>query len=429
MLRAGAASIDITPPIGAYLAGHFNSRQSTGIHDPLTATALVISGDGGQVALVGCDLIAMDPGVAARTRELIQEQTGIGAESVMIWATHTHAGPMMLPGGRDSRDEQYIALLAHKLAGGVKMAQDRMADSELSVAVGHEDGIAFNRRYRMRDGSTATNPGVGNPDVVEVAGPIDPDVGCLFVRRGGATRAVLVNYACHLDVLGNGNHLISADYPYYLRRTLAQVGLSDAVVLFGNGCCGNINHVNVFASERQGGFEHCEKMGRVLAGEALKCLKDPAPVDSCTVAARRARIELPLRAFSAEELSKFRAIAADDAISATDFRKLNARGKLRLAETGATSHTTEVQALRIGGLAIVGIPAEYFVEFGLSIKGRSPAEATFIIELANDCVGYVPTEEGFEQGAYEGQSARFAKNTGAVLLDGALGLLQELYSG
>jgi len=185
MFLTGTSQVDITPPLGGYLQGHFVPRQSIGIHDPLLATALVVSDGETEVAMVDCDLIAMDLGVANNARELIAADTGIPGDNVIVWATHTHAGPIMSAGARDPRDDEYMEILARKIAGSVKMARERMVESEIHVAVGREEGIAFNRRYRMRDGSTATNPGVGNPDVVAVAGPIDPDVGCLFVRSGG----------------------------------------------------------------------------------------------------------------------------------------------------------------------------------------------------------------------------------------------------
>ena len=430
MFLTGAASVDITPPLGGYLAGHFKSRASVGIHDPLTAAALVVCDGREKLAIVGCDLIAMDPAVSARTRELVAANVGIPPDNVILWATHTHAGPMMSPGGKDPRDEDYIALLPPRLAGVIAEADSRLAQGDLRVVVGSETGIAFNRRYLMRDGTTRTNPGVGNPDVVRSAGPIDPDVGCLFAGPAQCPTAILVNFACHLDVLGNGNHLISADYPYYLRQTLASAGFPGATVLFGNGCCGNINHINVFAQTRQGGFDHCRKMGQSLAGEVLKCMVGPEPVggEDARVSARRLAVELEYRAFTPEEIEECRRVAADPEIGDTDFRKLNARNRLRRVEQGVTGYPTEIQAFRIGDLAVVGIPAEYFVEFGLRIKEQSPARWTSIVELANDCVGYVPTVEGFQQGAYEGQSARFVESTGPRMAELAVTLLQDLWA-
>lgn len=430
MYSTGAAIVDITPPLGGYLAGHFVSRASVGIHDPLLAAAMVISNGREKVAMIGCDLIAMDPAVCARTRELVRANTGIPADNVMVWATHTHAGPIMMPGGKDRRDEGWICTLPERLAGAVAEAHSRLAEGDLRVAVGRETTIAFNRRYLMRDGTTRTNPGVGNPDVVRSDGPTDPDVGCLFAGPATAPSAILVNFACHLDVLGNGNHLISADYPYFMRETLAKAGFSGATVLFANGCCGNINHINVFAQTRQGGFEHCRKMGQILAGEVLKCMVAPDSITSGepVVGARREILELEYRPFTEKEIAGLRRIVADPEIAETDFRKINARGRLGRVEQGVTSQSTELQAFRVGDLAIVGIPAEYFVEYGLQIKAQSPARWTFLVELANDCVGYVPTVEGFRQGAYEGQSARFVEDTGPRMAAVTNTLLQDLWA-
>ena len=59
VLQAGFATIDITPPLGVYLAGHFNARPSHGIHDPLTAQAIVFDLGAQRLALVGCDLVGI----------------------------------------------------------------------------------------------------------------------------------------------------------------------------------------------------------------------------------------------------------------------------------------------------------------------------------------------------------------------------------
>jgi hypothetical protein len=63
--------------------------------------------------------------------------------------------------------------------------------------------------------------------------------------------------------------------------------------------------------------------------------------------------------------------------------------------------TVPIQAIRIGGLGIATFPGEAFVELGLEVKANSPFKPTFLIELANDYAGYIPTVEGHKQGGYE----------------------------
>ncbi len=269
-LRAGCFQVDITPPSGGYLAGHFNARQATGIHDPLTCQVVVLELGEQRLALVGNDLIHADAELTADVRQRLQRETGLAPEQVMVWGTHTHAGPLMSRGGREARDETVHRLLGQQIAGAVVGALGNLRPAELQVARGSESRIAHNRRYRLRDGSVQTNPGVGNPNVTAVDGPIDPTVEALWVNDEQGLQAVLVNFGCNLDVLGNGNYLYSADYPCYLRQTLTAAYGRPLVIPFANGPCGNINHIDVFGKRRQGGFDHARLMGRVLAGEVLQ---------------------------------------------------------------------------------------------------------------------------------------------------------------
>ena len=70
-IRAGAATVDITPPPGAAMSGYFFNRSATGTHDPLFARALVFENEGVKIALVSCDLTSMPEGIATEARRLI----------------------------------------------------------------------------------------------------------------------------------------------------------------------------------------------------------------------------------------------------------------------------------------------------------------------------------------------------------------------
>ena len=142
--------------------------------------------------------------------------------------------------------------------------------------------------------------------------------------------AVLVNFACHLDVLGNGNFLIAADYPYYLRETLQAAYGKSLVIPFANGPCGNINHINVFANRRQGGYDLARMMGMMLAGEVLKIEPTATPLTVTALSGRSQMLDLPRRPYSEAELAEFRATLADDRIAETAYPKVRARTHLAL---------------------------------------------------------------------------------------------------
>ena len=423
LLHVGCACVDLTPPLGVYLAGHFNARQAEGLHDPLTAQVLVFAHGEERLALVGCDLIGIPAELTSLVRGRTQAALGLPPERLMLWATHTHAGPVMHQGRSESRDEEYFHTLAATLAGGVIAAADDLRPATLRVGWGHEDRISYNRRYLMKDGSIRTNPGVGNPEIARVDGPKDPAVGALFVADDHGLQAILVNFACHLDVLGNGNLQFSADYPYAMRQMLQAAYGKSLVIPFANGACGNLNHIDVFGRKRQGGHDHARMMGMLLAGEVLKIERDAAPLEVATLQGQSRTLELQRRPYTAEELAEFRRLLDDDRIPERAYPKIRARTHLARHEQGQASEPVEVQTLRLGDLALLGIPGEYFVEYGLQLRERAAAPHTFVVELANDCIGYLPTPEAFDGGAYEGTSARFARDTGQIMAEAVLEML------
>ncbi len=431
-MLVGFQSVDITPPLGVPLSGHFVRRPSDEIHDPITAFATVLDDGQSRVALVGTDTIGLPKWLVDASREQIRKQTEIPGEAVMLWATHTHAGPVLEREHPHGCHPEYNNVLPKLIASAVAGAVGNLQETTARVAIGHEDRISFNRRYRMRSGGTHTNPGVGNPSVAGVDGPTDPDVGVLFFDRDGVCEGAVVNFACHPDVIGSGNHQYSGDYPFFLRDALRDAYGSDFFTMFGNGACGNLNHINVFGKKRQGGFDHSRLMGRTLAGEVMKCDYVAGPVELGPISYASEKVALNLREFTSEEIAEYRALLADPEvagkrISSGDFTRGKAERALAIVDAGITSEEVEVQVLRLGDVAIVSIPGEYFVEFGLAIKQQSCAQRTFLIELANGCIGYIPTAAALAAGAYEGSSAKYSADAGQVLADAAIATIEAMW--
>src|SRR5437588_1274941 len=93
-LQIGAAEIDITPPIGHRMAGYFDERLATAIHDPLKAKAIVLGQGHEQIAMVFCDLVGLSLNVTTNARAQASQKTGIPFSHIVICATHTHTGPL-----------------------------------------------------------------------------------------------------------------------------------------------------------------------------------------------------------------------------------------------------------------------------------------------------------------------------------------------
>ena len=234
--QVGTATVDITPPAGYRMSGYFHERFSKGVKDPLHAKAVVFSQDNTLAAIVLCDIIGLDPEVSIQSRKLIADQLGIPAANVSVAATHTHTGPLywgalrdhfhhaaVARNGVDPHEEfDYPAFLTKQIVSVVKLAIQKLQTAEVFAGYGHEDRIAFNRRFVMKNGQVKTWIGINHPDVVRVAGPIDPEIG--LIRFNSLTEnkplSAIISYALHLDTLGGEQ--FSADYPFYLQRELSK---------------------------------------------------------------------------------------------------------------------------------------------------------------------------------------------------------------
>ena len=430
MLRAGFARSDITPPVGSEIPGGFRKNYSKGVHDPLWAEAVVFLNDAAQVALVGVDLVMIPRDVVQAAREQATAQCGIPAENILIAASPTHNGGPIVDCFSSERDPEYCDRVAQRIAEAVVEAHTKAVVAQVSVGVGHEDSVGFNRRFRMKDGSVKTHPGKMNPDIVEPAGPIDPDVAVIAVANTqGELLGCVVNHALHGTTIGGS--LVSADWPYYLRETIRGVVGAEAGVVFLNGACGDVTQVdNQSARPAEFGEAWARRVGMTIGAEALKVLARAEFTGEIPLAVAVESFALPIRDLgeSDEALLAREAPAAGLGSGGEDVYLREAR-LVREMKAKSPTVDVEIQAIRIGDAAIVTNPTEFFCALGLSIKDASPWKPTLVVELANGYAGYAPTNEAFKGGGYETRTARssfLAPGSGEEIVNASVRLLHKL---
>ena len=435
------AAVDITPPLGVPLAGYYHARGAEGVLDPLFSKALVIREGEQSAAFVTLDLIGLTRWVTDQARAQIDKTTGIAADHVMISATHAHTGPELANRGARSAElgsdselsRTYTDRLPELIAESVRLAHARLQETRISLAQGRCEDLAYNRRYFMRDGTTGWNPGKLNPNVVMPAGTTDPSVELLVAERPKVTGpaaaiTTYVNFAMHPDTTGGTK--ISADWPGALGRVLASYHGSNYLALVANGTCGNLNHIDVSWAAPQGGPGEQNRIATILGASVFQTYKSLRPLHEGPLRARSQLVPIELPPLSPEQVQQAREVIAntkDD--SGPNFMKLvRAYRVLDLVARNGEPHHLEVQVITLGkDVAWVGLPGEIFVELGLGLKKRSPFLQTFVVELANDNVGYVPDRRSFAEGNYEPESSRCTPGAGEKLVDAAVQLLESLY--
>lgn len=440
-LQVGVAVADITPPRGYRMAGYFNERLNTGTHDPLQAKALVLKQGDKRGALVFCDLVSMARDVSLKSRELAQQRTGIPADNILVHATHSHTGPLYAGAMRNYFHEQAVAksgkdphealdyslFLAERIAEAVEQASKKVQPVVVNAGTGLQRGLSFNRRFHMKDGTVRFNPGKLNRDIIRPAGPIDPDVGMLLVKSpdGKQNIAGLTMFALHLDTVGGTEY--SADYPFHLERNLRQKLGTGYVSMFANGTCGDINHIDVTNKLPQKGHEEASRIGTALADTVMAELPGLKPLSGPAFDVRSATVEVPAQKFGADEVARAREGMAKIGSRDMPFLDQVKTVKIVSLQLRPEKLPLEVQVFRLSDdTAIVGLPGEVFVDLGLAVKQASPFARTFVIELCNDGVHYVPTKKAFVEGSYETVNSLIAPGGGELLVETAVRLLKEL---
>jgi hypothetical protein len=338
----------------------------------------------------------------------------------MVACTHTHTGPQL------SAEPEYTEQLKERIADSIAAAVDDLKPRELRCGRAQLRGVSFVRRYRMKDGSVVTNPGLLNPDVDHPLGDIDPELQTLRVVENGVTRAALVNFALHCDTVG-GN-LISAGWPCFMGEKLKDELGPAACVFMLQGACGDINHWDVFKGGHLKGFEEAERIGGIVAEAASQAMRGDTELTEGPAQGILGQVELPIPEVSDEAYAEAQDVMSRPYDSDADFTmdRVVARKRVRVREWPGESVSAEAQALRLGPMAFVGVPCELFNALGRQIKERSPFSPTWVCELANGSIGYVAERQDYEEGGYETASSMVAPGGGEMLRDKALDLLGQL---
>lgn len=401
-LLIGIAEVNYTPEVGLDMVGNYRGDDygSRGIHDSLYARAIVAEDRTGEkAAILSVDICYIKKPAVDMMREYIASRTDIKPDHIMVHGTHTHSGP------RSDLDAPQAEGYLKKAADAVVLADKQRKPTLLSVGRTMEDRVSFTRRLKCKDGTTRMVWENIDPDfVVETLGEKDPEMITVSLEQEGEPAGVMVNFACHPTNLTGSNWLWSADYPGEIAESLKKYHGKRYIPMFINGCCGNVVQVDY----RKGfidTFEESERMGYILGVDALAAMKEQETLPGDMVAVSTEMVPVKHISISDKQLEWARGVMKivekegmppiqQDGIPDAVY----AKKWIDMYETQDEYDSLEVMVIRIGDMAVVGLPGEMFAEFGMKIKAESPFSNTLVMGLTNDSRGYFPTEEAFTEG-------------------------------
>ena len=393
MIQVGASIIDITPPNGIAMAG-FAARTEVakGDHDALTVRALVVD----DTAIVTVDVIGIDANLSARARA----RASLPDQAITITATHTHGGPVSMPGRLSAKaDHAFILCLEDAVVKAVDLAIVNQKPARLLGGIGVEPGFASNRR--------------------RLDGPVDTGIPILrFESVEGSTIAILVSYACHPVVLGADNLSWTGDYPHFVRKKL-ETTFPGAIAIFATGCAGDVNtghsaaaSLSLLATPERS-FAKAKEIGFGIANSVIDArLTDVSGnvghsevfADICFEQREQEAPDILAKSWrlAAKDTSSLEVIWANWAEKhmGRDLSPLNAR----------------ITALKWGSVGIIALPGEIFAETALEIREKlAQKDPLFILAYADDNPGYIPPESDYLRGGYEIDEAHRFYGLGATI--------------
>jgi hypothetical protein len=426
VFRAGAATSNITPPLGASLDGYIaQGTRATRVHDELHARCLVLDDGRTRLAIVVVDNTMIAREIHERAKALVPAATGLTSSRILISATHTHSTPRAVPLHGDAAEREYQEFLARRIADGIQRAVANLAPARIGWGSVPRPEFVFSRRWHLKPEARTPNPfGETGDQVLMNPGPgrtglngpstqPDPELFIMSVQHAdGRPLAVVANYGLHY-VGGTGAGAISADYFGAFAQVLSHriaAPLQDPpfVAMMANGTSGDINAVD--ASRPPGPpaapYARILEVAGHLAESAEQVYRGIKHEPWVPLAMAEGELILKVRRPSSERLAWAKQVWSTVKDRARlNRREVYARETLSVAEF--PDHVAlKLQAIRVGGLGIAAAPCEVFASTGLELKAGSPLRPTFTISLANGYNGYLPTPRDHQLGGYETWLAR-----------------------
>lgn len=439
-------------------------RPAQSVMDPLFAKAVVFDSGRRRACIVVLDVIMITSDYAKKIRTDISEKTDLTPDAILVHGIQTHSAPGL---GHFTLDPDFPLETTPEteyLRGAENSYADFAADAAVRAAVkanknlqpvrigvgrGILGGIVFNRRGVRRDGTIIMpkphgreNQPLGITELCYLEGPIDPEVGvCCVQKMDMQPLAFLLHYTCHpVNVYGHREtyYSVSADWPGAWAQDMYNMFGAEVVPLVLNGCCGNINPWDPFDPDNRP--DH-RRMGHELTLMSERVLYSLKFAENAGLDWKIKHINLPYRDIPPQRRQEVEDILSKNPQPARGengevdprwFRAASTRS-VELCRQRESEFPYEIQVMRIGDMAIVGLPGEPFVEGQLEIKTKSSAPYTFFAHLTNHDAGYLPTRQAYSRGGHEANAdvtywSKLAPGCLETIAENTIAVIKELFA-
>jgi len=403
-LVAGVARVDITPPLemkaslGGY--GERMSEPAEGVHDRIFAKALVLQEGEKRFALVAADILAFPPPFKPELLKKMENQGWTDAQ-VLLLPSHSHTSiDMTAINPQNTLGIPQIGLfqqglydfLLDQLGTAITKAGQEMTPMRAGTLSKPLEGWAANRRE-----------GESEKDEVLTVTRIE--------EANGNPLAALVNWSAHPTFMDAPDRMFSGGWPGHLQRTVEALVGKGVTVLYYNGAQGDQRPL-ARPDSGDSRWEKAERYGREIGIVVHDLWQRIEPTEIENFSYHLETFDLPKRAWHKDFMQ-------------TGGAEYGMRPEIMetLMERLVPIRTSS-GFLRLGDLAIVGIPGEMAAGLGREVKRRvaesTGAKNTVIGGLANEWVSYILSPEQYNKGEYEASVSFYGPQLGPTVVEAAV---------
>lgn len=413
----GSTAVNLVADDSMPIAGGIGPGRAVGQEGELRVTAVVIEKPGqGKVAVGAVDVLFLTRDFVDRALAEVQRTTGIPPEHVLINATHTHHAPSIATLHGYTVDPVFVKRVEDGIVQAIQQANANLTDdARFYFHLGEEKTVGNNSRWLLPDNQISW--GI-HKDAIRPTGPFDPQLPVLaFKGPGDKLLGLIYNHSTH--TIGTVKPGVRSPGFYGLAAQALERELGGRVV-FLEGASGSTHNITFVPT--------AVAVTRLKAAvnDALKQSVE-TPVERLVGTQRK--FTFTVRKFDeATEHKKVVRYCKRYDRPDSQIEVFRAMRKALAPHQGETRETT-IRAVLIGDVALVGVPAEYFTSLGVDIKRRSPFKHTYVAELANDWIGYLPDRQAHDLGGYQtwmGQHSYAEIGTGERMADEVVAMLNEL---
>ena len=453
-IQIGWAQTDITPERPFFVIGQLYSRISTYVHDPLTATCLVLDNGAEQMTMVSCDMPGVPTMHIARILERIQAE-GLDKKKVVFNAIHTHNSTMFT---KNTTLEVYFKSVLGELCPEPEEPEDIIKDEELEeffiekmvrliedawnarrpggVAMAHDyAAVAFNRRPQFLVNGKRESRMYGtcsDSNFLGYEGSSDHSADMLYTFDAqGTLTGAAVCIPCPSQVY-ELHCFVSADY-WGEARSQIREELGNIYILPLCGAAGDQNPLDLVRISKDNKRElkvwnaqetevfrsfdmlrECQQIGARICDAVRRGYKTARNEVQTRPVFRTNCFEMDVALRTVDKQDVDEARARIDAVKASlaPGQKLSEAEMIRCFTDIGYLNRWELQqkttrfcfpifVFRLGQAVFATNPFELYVDFSYRMKARCRAKQAFIVQLSSNAKGgYLPTQIAVDGGSY-----------------------------